>query len=90
MTVEHDSAAQQFVIRLDDGVGYLKYRRVPDGVIDMLTTWVPPSARGKGVGAMLVEAAMEYARAEGATVASSCWYVDAWIDAHPEYHGMRA
>jgi predicted GNAT family acetyltransferase len=90
MTVEHDSATQQFTIRLDDGVGYLKYRRMRDGAIDMQTTWVPPSARGRGVGAMLVEAAMRYAQAEGAKVVPSCWYVDEWIDLHPEYRTLRA
>ena len=40
--------------------------------------------------AALVQAAVEYARAEGLKVDPRCSYADAWMRRHPEYQGLRA
>ena len=50
MRVEHDTAASRFLVRVPEGVE---------------STFVPSAARGRGVGAALVERALEHARNEG-------------------------
>jgi predicted GNAT family acetyltransferase len=37
------------------------------------------------VGAELVRTALDAARAEGAKVVPSCWFVKGWIERHPDY-----
>ncbi|MDP9847893.1 GNAT family N-acetyltransferase [Streptosporangium lutulentum] len=48
-------------------------------------TEVDPEFEGKGVGGELVRAALDAARAEGAKVVPSCWFVKGWIERHPDY-----
>ncbi|AWS47715.1 GNAT family N-acetyltransferase [Streptosporangium subroseum] len=48
-------------------------------------TEVNPEFEGNGVGAELVRTALDAARAEGAKVVPSCWFVKGWIDRHPDY-----
>jgi predicted GNAT family acetyltransferase len=67
------------------GAALLAYRMTSPGVMNMTSTFVPPSGRGKGTGARLVEAALNYARDNNLQVIPSCWYVADYIDAHPEY-----
>jgi GNAT superfamily N-acetyltransferase len=38
---------------------------VEDGAADLVSMWVRPSARGRGVGAALIEAATDWAKARG-------------------------
>ncbi|MCX7863429.1 MAG: N-acetyltransferase [Novosphingobium sp.] len=53
-------------------------------------TVVPPEIGGLGVGARLVEALIEDARAQGFKVKPACSYVAAQFDRHPEWAELRA
>lgn len=70
-------------------VGICDYRHQGDRVV-LPHTVVDPSMRGRGLAAVLVGAALDDLRATGATVVATCWYVADFIDAHPEYHDVRA
>ncbi|MGV3710536.1 MAG: GNAT family N-acetyltransferase [Gemmatimonas sp.] len=83
--VEHRADQNRFVIELAGGAALLAYRMTSPGVMNMTSTFVPPAGRGKGTGAKLVEAALNYARDNNLQVIPSCWYVADYIDAHPEY-----
>jgi uncharacterized protein len=48
-------------------------------------TEVPDALEGRGYGAALAEAALGWAREEGATVIPSCPFVSAYITRHPAY-----
>src|ERR671923_1762949 len=54
-------------------------------------TWIFPHTeiarelRGQGLGAELVQAALDEVRRAGGTVVPRCWYVAEFIDAHPAY-----
>jgi predicted GNAT family acetyltransferase len=86
--VEHERASARFVARTPGGVAQLRYRMTAPTVMDIESTYVPSSARGQGVGAALVEQALEYARARGFEVIPSCWYVRTWVDRHPEFEPL--
>lgn len=90
MDIAHDPAAQRFVSHLDGGTAVLSYELRDDGILDLYSTFVPQTGRGRGVAAALVQAAMAYARAEGYRVIPSCSYVTAWLEEHPEQADLRA
>jgi predicted GNAT family acetyltransferase len=46
--------------------------------------------RGQGLGAELVQAALDDLRASGALVRPLCWYVVEFIDEHPDYKDLVA
>lgn len=52
-------------------------------------TEIDPAMRGRGLGAILVKAALDDVRPSGRSVAPHCWYVAQYIDEHPEYADMR-
>ena len=52
-------------------------------------TFVPSSLRGRGVAAVLVDAALGFARAHGMKVVPQCSYVDTYFRRHPEQADLR-
>ena len=87
--VSHDPARCRFEIRTDAGTGLLTYLRRGD-VLEMMHTEVPDESEGKGYGATLAAAALDFARSEGATVIPSCPFVAAYIERHPDYADLVA
>ena len=83
--VEHRPAQNRFVLTMPEGEAKLSYHMRSLTVIDMVSTFVPSAARGRGTGAQLAEAALIYARENALQVIPSCWYVGEYIDKHPEF-----
>jgi uncharacterized protein len=86
--IEHVPAHHRFVVRLPDGDAVLAYRDTPAGPMDIRKVYVPESARGRGLGGALVEAALVHAREAGRRVIPTCWYVGTWVDEHPEFRDL--
>jgi len=84
MDIVHDQPEQRFLAQTEKGTAILAYDRPGNGVMDIYSTFVPPAARGRGIAARLVEAAVAHARAEGYRIVPSCSYVATWLRAHPE------
>jgi uncharacterized protein len=84
MKVEHDEAGSRFVVHVDDAEAELAYTIVGPKLIDLQHTYVPASARGKGVAEALAEAAFEYARERGYRVVPTCPFVRMWLRRHKE------
>lgn len=53
-------------------------------------TVIDSSRRGQGLGAVLVQGALDDVRSSGRKVVPSCWYVREFIDGHPEYADLLA
>jgi len=85
--VTHDPRAGRFELELPDGRAYLRYRQTDD-VMDLVSTWVPPSHRHRGIGETVVLAALEHARANGHRVIPTCPFVPHVLADHPEYSDL--
>ena len=72
---QHRPTAQRFVVLLDEGEAYLQYNDGGAGPIEFSYTFVPPPARGRGVGAVLVRHAVAWAHGQGRTIQPTCGYV---------------
>lgn len=73
----------------DDLVGIADYHVAGDKVV-MPHTVIEPSRRGRGLGDILVQGALDDVRGTGRTVVPRCWFVAQFLDEHPEYEDLRA
>ena len=89
LSVSHNPAAGQFEIRTEHGTALLRYAQ-RGAELDLIHTEVPEALEGKGYGAALAKAALEYAAAEDVKVISSCPFVSSYLRRHPEYAGLVA
>jgi hypothetical protein len=65
-------------------VGFVQYRRRP-GMIAFVHTEIDPGHEGEGLGGILVSAALDEVRREGAQVLPLCPFVRSYIEHHPEH-----
>lgn len=86
--IVHQESAHRFVLDRNGLESYLTYRPIDPLAMDFVSTWVHPQLRGSGIGARLVEHALEWARARGLKIVPTCWYVAEYIDRNPQYADM--
>ena len=80
-----DEQSSRYELVEDDRVIGIADYREGDGVVELPHTVIDPKRRGEGLGAVLVQAALDDIRPSGRTVVPTCWYVAEFIDGHPEY-----
>ncbi len=71
-------------------VGIADYTLAGTSLVVFRHTEIAPAMRGHGLGAILVQGALDDVRASGHTVDAQCWYVAEFIDQHPEYSDLLA
>lgn len=88
--VEDNVELSRFEIK-DDGrvVGIADYR-VRDDLVVIPHTEVDPARQGAGLGAELVQAALDAIREGGRRVVPQCSYVAHFIAEHPDYQDLVA
>jgi predicted GNAT family acetyltransferase len=64
--------------------GMAVYRLRPRSIV-FLHTEIGDEYEGKGLGGVLVRAALDSARARGLQVVPACPFVRGWIERHPDY-----
>lgn len=77
-TISHDPGAHRFTTEVDGGVAQLDYT-LADQVMTITHTRVPPAARGRGIAAELMAAALDQARTAGWSVTPACSYAVAYM-----------
>jgi predicted GNAT family acetyltransferase len=73
----------RFVVETDGEEAELVYRHLGQRLV-LRHTGVPEAVGGRGIGGVLVRAAVEKATAEGLTVVPVCPYAAKWLRTHPE------
>lgn len=87
MNVIHNSQAERFEAHIQGHQALCDYRR-QGGVLVLHHTEVPAALQGQGVAAVLVQAALDWARAQGLRVRPTCSYVAAYMQRHPQTHDL--
>lgn len=78
-TVIHQPDKSRFVCDTGSGEAEMTYR-LSGSTVDFNHTYVPGSARGRGIAVLLVEAGLVWARAQGLTIKASCSYVHTYLN----------
>jgi uncharacterized protein len=88
VTVSDDREKSRFEAVDESGVvaGFAAYRREGDRVV-FTHTEVDDAFEGRGVGSVLVRAALDAVREEGLRVVAECPFVRSYVERHPEYAG---
>ena len=84
--VVDNEAESRFEVSIDGHVAELVYRRHGDRLV-LAHTGVPDELEGRGVGGMLVNAAIERAVEQGLTVVPMCPFARRWLERHPDVAG---
>ena len=88
--VTNNEAAGRYELH-DDGVlvGIADYQVQGDTIV-FPHTEIDASRRGQGLGAVLVQGALDDVRPTGRKVVPACWYVGQFVDENPEYRDLLA
>ena len=93
LTITHHSAAQCFegvaAGRSAQDAAVCSYRRVGN-VLVLHHTEVPRALQGQGLAGELVQAVLDWARAQGLHVRPTCSYVAAYMRRHPQTQDLLA
>jgi predicted GNAT family acetyltransferase len=81
--VVDNETASRFEVSVGGHVAELVYRRRGDRLL-LLHTGVPDELEGRGLGGLLVTAAIERAAQERLTVVPQCPFARDWLGRHPE------
>jgi predicted GNAT family acetyltransferase len=88
--VRNNSDQSRYELSIDGTVvGIADYRIVGDTVV-FPHTEIESSLRGQGLGAQLVQFALDDVRTTNRRVVPQCWYVAEYIAAHPEYGDLAS
>lgn len=88
--VRNNVDRSRYELFLDDElVGVADYRLDGDVVV-FPHTEIRPDKQGRGLGAVLVQGALDDVRSEGRHIVAYCWYVAEFVDRHPEYADLKA
>jgi hypothetical protein len=88
--VRDNPEASRYELRVDEKlVGVADYYQSGTRLV-FPHTEIDPAYRGQGLGAVLVQAALDAARAHGHSVVPQCWYVAEFVAEHPEYEDLIA
>jgi predicted GNAT family acetyltransferase len=89
LDVRHNAEASRFEAHAEGELCRADYR-LADGVMRLVHTEVPHRLEGRGLAAQVVQAELEYARANGLKVAPVCGYVRAYMRRHKDTHDLLA
>jgi predicted GNAT family acetyltransferase len=81
--VVDNPAEARFEVTVDGHLAELVYRRNGTRLV-LVHTAVPEALGGRGVGGLLVGAAVDAAEAGGLTLVPLCPFARSWLDRHPD------
>ncbi len=88
MEIKHDEQKNQFLLKLSENGGVLKYQKIEPGILEYTSTFVDPDIRGRGYGKKLVKYALDYAEENNLKIIPACRMVKRYIQRHNEYQKL--
>jgi predicted GNAT family acetyltransferase len=88
--VTKNESAGRYELHVDGDLAGIADYTERDDVIVLPHTEIDTSRRGQGLGAVLVQGALDDLRPTGKKVVPSCWYVAQFIDENPSYKDLLA
>jgi predicted GNAT family acetyltransferase len=79
----------RFELDVDGHIAELYYR-VEGSRLVLIHTEVPDALGGKGIGGLLVRAAVDRAASDGLTIVPRCPFARGWLERHPDEVGTVA
>ncbi|MEX8504953.1 GNAT family N-acetyltransferase [Leptothrix ochracea] len=86
-SIQHDTQRQRFTAEVAGLTCIATYQRRGHHIV-MDHTGVPAELQGQGLAALLVQAALDWARQEGLKVVPQCSYVAVYMRRHPATHDL--
>ena len=87
--VIHEKESERFVIYAEGNEVYVEYK-MRNNKLDLDHTYTHPALRGKGLAALVVKAALEFAKGNNLKVVPTCSYVQSFIAKNDEYKELVA
>ena len=84
--ITHHTDKKRFETQVDGVTAFVQYR-FSGNKLDIIPTIVPPVIGGRGIAAVLVKYAYDYAIENGMKPQATCSYAVAWLHRHPDYVG---
>jgi predicted GNAT family acetyltransferase len=81
--VVDNEAASRFELEVDGQLAELVYDLRGERLV-LIHTGVPDELGGRGIGGLLVQAAVDRATAEDLVIVPQCSYARAWLEKHPD------
>lgn len=88
--IRRNDADRRYELLVDGQVAGIADFHLDGGTVVLPHTVIDPSRRGQGLGAVLVQGALDDIRAAGRTVVPSCSYVREYIEEHPDQQDLLA
>lgn len=88
--VRKNEAAGRYEIHVDGELAGIADYSVDGDVVVFPHTEIDSSRRGQGLGAVLVQGALDDVRSQGKTIVPACWYVAQFVDENPDYKDLVA
>ena len=82
LAASHNVEHKRFEVSLGSALAELTYQ-ISGNIITFIHTGVPMPLEGRGIGSLLVSAGLKYARTNNLQVESLCWFVDKYMQRHP-------
>src|SRR3954468_21746491 len=80
----------RYELAIDDQLVRIAEYRVVGDVVVFPHTEIERSRRGQGLGAQLVQYALDDVRANARRAKAECWYVAEFLTDHPEYADLAS
>jgi hypothetical protein len=82
LAVNHNTENKSFEVQVESYLAELNYYINEDTII-FTHTGVPAALEGRGIGSLLVSSGLKYAKEMKLKVESRCWFVDKYMQRHP-------
>lgn len=86
--VIHNEKKRRFEIELGREYAFISYAWYA-GNMAFMHTFVPESARGKGLAPIMAKFGLDYARSKGLQIMVYCPFVAKFIKRNPEYEALK-